>query len=161
MRFFRSLTFCRSAGYNITFLHRNDYPPNSSHLVHCRTHAHSTTGQLGEGTNRNVQSIHEEMPFGVGVAFERDEELLNFSTRSDAHRRRGRRISASLSKVYRAVTIVMIDHQHYGDLGAGYLLHPDNDPEPSSNLHALPHEPVAFNKVKVLPCGLPLAIAAH
>jgi transposase len=46
----------------------------------CRTLgiAHSTNGQFRKGLNRNVPSIHEEMPFGVGVEFERDEELLTF-----------------------------------------------------------------------------------
>jgi len=40
--------------------------------------AHHTTGRFIKGLNRNVPIIHEEMPFGIGVALERDEELLNF-----------------------------------------------------------------------------------
>jgi hypothetical protein len=42
--------------------------------------AHHTTGQFPKGVNRNVPIIHEEMPFGIGVAFDReeDEESFNF-----------------------------------------------------------------------------------
>ena len=40
--------------------------------------AHSTTGRFPKGVNRNVPSIHEEMPFGVGVVFETEGELFNF-----------------------------------------------------------------------------------
>ena len=40
--------------------------------------AHSTTGQFRPGTRGNVPAIHEEMPFGIGVLFEEDEEAFNF-----------------------------------------------------------------------------------
>ena len=39
---------------------------------------HHTTGQFRKGTNRNVPEIHEEMPFGIGVLLDRDEELADF-----------------------------------------------------------------------------------
>jgi len=35
--------------------------------------AHHTTGRFRKGTKGNVPHIHEEMPFGIGVAF--DDEL--------------------------------------------------------------------------------------
>src|SRR5262249_42281620 len=31
--------------------------------------AHHTTGRFRKGTNGNVRHIHDEMPFGIGVAF--------------------------------------------------------------------------------------------
>lgn len=42
--------------------------------------AHHTTGQFRKGTKGNIPHIHEEMPFGIGVAFEEQDEmeLLNF-----------------------------------------------------------------------------------
>jgi transposase len=40
--------------------------------------AHHTTGQFGKGTSRNVPSLHEGMPFGIGVVFDREDELFNF-----------------------------------------------------------------------------------
>jgi transposase len=40
--------------------------------------AHSTTGRFPKGTNRNVPSIHEQMPFGTGVVFEPEEDVSNF-----------------------------------------------------------------------------------
>ena len=39
---------------------------------------HHTTGQFRKGTRGNVPHIHEEMPFGIGVLFDRDEELADF-----------------------------------------------------------------------------------
>lgn len=39
---------------------------------------HHTTGQFAKCRNRNVAEIHEEMPFGIGVVFDSDEELFNF-----------------------------------------------------------------------------------
>jgi transposase-like protein len=39
---------------------------------------HHTTGQFRKGTNRNLPKIHQEMPFGIGVVFEHEEELFNF-----------------------------------------------------------------------------------
>jgi hypothetical protein len=41
--------------------------------------AHHTTGQFPKGVNRNVPIIHEEMPFGIGVAFDREEEEESFN----------------------------------------------------------------------------------
>ena len=39
---------------------------------------HHTTGQFRKGTRGNVLAIHEEMPFGIGVLFESDDEVFNF-----------------------------------------------------------------------------------
>jgi hypothetical protein len=39
---------------------------------------HHTTGQFRKGTKGNVPAIHEEMPFGIGVLFEHEENLVNF-----------------------------------------------------------------------------------
>lgn len=37
----------------------------------CSKHgiAHHTTGRFRAGTNRNTPEIHEEIPFGIGIAF--------------------------------------------------------------------------------------------
>jgi transposase len=40
--------------------------------------AHHTTGRFRRGANRNVPSIHEEMPFGIGIAFEHEDEAGEF-----------------------------------------------------------------------------------
>jgi transposase len=41
---------------------------------------HHTTGQFRKGTKGNLPAIHEEMPFGIGVLFEDDDDtaLFNF-----------------------------------------------------------------------------------
>jgi DNA invertase Pin-like site-specific DNA recombinase len=46
----------------------------------CRTLgiAHHTTGRFSTGTKGNVPSIHEEMPFGIGIAFEHEDEPWEF-----------------------------------------------------------------------------------
>jgi hypothetical protein len=40
--------------------------------------AHFTTGRFPKGHNRNVPSIHEEMPFGIGIEIEQEDEVGNF-----------------------------------------------------------------------------------
>lgn len=40
---------------------------------------HHTTGQFRKGTKGNVPAIHEEMPFGIGVLFEEQNELELFN----------------------------------------------------------------------------------
>ena len=36
--------------------------------------AHHTTGRFRKGTKGNVPHIHEEMPFGIGVLFDLEDE---------------------------------------------------------------------------------------